>query len=373
LFTYFRKKKIDQNIAKLLIAAMVGLLFYILKEQSTLVESLYATGVFSLWRYVWDYTFGWSPVPLVYFFILLLLYMTYRWIRGLRREHQSIVHTCRKIIKSVFLTLCLLYSFFYLAWGFNYKRVDQIDQLLDSSYVDQQVDELFGELEYVSDHLSTLRSTLADSIDWHEAISGDDDIYRPDLVSIFNSLDVPHAGRVRVRMLYPKGSLLYWSTAGVYLPFVSEGHVDAGLHPITWPYTILHEMSHGYGQTGEDDCNFWALLACVNSKSLTSQYSGYMAYWRYLRSSAYRVDKERFQNIMSTVNPLVLNDLSDIISYSRRYPDIMPRLRDLVYDQYLKSHGVSEGLLSYNRVVLLALSWQEKYGTLQLKMNTQGQ
>lgn len=76
---------------------------------------------------------------------------------------------------------------------------------------------------------------------------------------------------------------------------------------------------------------------------------------------------------MNGINPSVIGDLKDIIMYSRRYPDIMPKLRDLVYDQYLKSHGVSEGLLSYGRVVLLALSWQEKYGSLELEAASQSQ
>lgn len=351
----------------------IGLMFYALNEESFFVESFYARGTFKIWRYLWDYTIGWSPVPLIYLLMLALPLMLYRWIRTLRREYETFGKLLWRILSAVILTTCIIYSFFYIAWGFNYKRVDQIDHLLDSTYVDQNVDELYEELIRVSDHLSRLRSDMADSVDWHAVISGDDNHYRPYLINTFQTLQVPYAGRVRVRLLYPKGILLYWSTAGVYLPFVSEGHIDAGLHPITWPFTLLHEMSHGYGQTGEDDCNFWALIACINSNDIGSQYSGYMAYWRYLRSSAYRADQDRFQEIMNTVNPLVMQDLEDIVSYSRRYPDIMPRLRNLVYDQYLKSHGVSEGLLSYNRVVLLALSWQEKYGSLTLKAPSQGQ
>jgi len=366
-------KKLTRCLAVIVTAATISLLFHIFEEESSIVESFYSLGIFSIWRNLWDYTLGWSPIPLVYLLVAGLLIILYRWIRRLRRDHETFGKSLWQITLSAIMTFCIIYSFFYVSWGFNYKRVDHIDKLLESSYVEQHVDELFSELERVSDHLSSMRAAMPDSVNWHVTISGSDHLYRPDLVHTFHSLDVPHAGRVRVRMLYPKGSLLYWSTAGVYLPFVSEGHVDAGLHPITWPFTILHEMSHGYGQTGEDDCNFWALLACVNSDNEATQYSGYMAYWRYLRSSAYRADKERFQDIMNRMNPHVMKDLGDIIIYSRRYPDVMPKLRDLVYDQYLKSHGISEGLLSYNRVVLLALSWLEKYGSLELETASQSQ
>ena len=367
------RKRSSLCLIIIVIATTIGLLFNSFEEESAIVESFYSQGAFSIWRNLWDYTLGWSPVPLVYLLVFGLLIFLFRWVRRLRREYETMGKSLWRVLSSAILTVCIIYSFFYVSWGFNYKRVDQIDQLLDSSYVDQHADELFSEFQRISDHLSSLRASMPDSMDWQATISGSDHLYRPDLINTFQSLEVPYTGRVRVRMLYPKGSLLYWSTAGVYLPFVSEGHVDAGLHPITWPYTILHEMSHGYGQTGEDDCNFWALLACVNSDNVATQYSGYMAYWRYLRSSAHRADQERFQDVMNGINPSVIGDLKDIIMYSRRYPDIMPKLRDLVYDQYLKSHGVSEGLLSYGRVVLLALSWQEKYGSLELEAASQSQ
>ena len=348
-------------------------MFSIVGFNSTIVESYFSQGSFAVWRNLWDYTIGFSPIPLIYIFLLVLLFLLVRWIRRLKREYVSFPRLLWQIIKGFALTCCTLYAFFYITWGFNYKRVDQIDQLLDSSYVQKDEDALFQEFERVSSALSQLRSSMPDSVDWHTVISGDDDLYRPYLVETFRSLEVPHTGRVRVRMLYPKGSLLYWSTAGVYLPFVSEGHVDAGLHPIAWPFTILHEMSHGYGQTGEDDCNFWALLACINSDEPIVQYSGHMAYWRYIRSNAYRADGERYRAVMETVHPLVIKDLKEIIAYGQRYPDIMPKLRDLFYDQYLKSNGISEGLLSYSRVVSLAMSWQEKFGTLELESSTEGE
>jgi hypothetical protein len=46
------------------------------------------------------------------------------------------------------------------------------------------------------------------------------------------------------------------------------------------------------------------------------------------------------------------------------FPDIMPELRDLMYDTYLKTNGVTAGLSSYGQVVGLALAYQAAYGEL---------
>jgi len=206
LFTLSRKRS-ALCLLIIVIATTIGLLFGSFEDESVIVESFYSQGAFGIWRNLWDYTLGWSPIPLVYPLVLTLLILLFRWVRRLRREYETMGKSLWRVLSSAILSSCIIYSFFYVSWGFNYKRVDQIDQLLDSSYVDQHADELFSELQRVSDHLSSLRASMPDSVDWQATISGSDHLYRPDLVHTFQSLDVPYTGRVRVRMLYPKGSL----------------------------------------------------------------------------------------------------------------------------------------------------------------------
>ncbi len=250
-------------------------------------------------------------------------------------------------------------------WGFNYKRVD-IRKTLGIGQVEVDKDEVFDAYQEVSDSLISLRALLPDSINW-AGYEADQNLLRIDLENAYRALSLSDRGRVRIRKLYPKGSLLYISTAGVYLPFVGEGHIDPGLHPITHPFTMMHEMSHGYGWTGEDVCNFLALLGSINSKDPVVRYSGYMAYWRYLRSNAYRADKERWKSLEPVINESVTRDYMEMIEYTDRYPDILPKLRNLIYDNYLKSHGIKEGIVSYSEMIKLAHGWKEKNGSLILK------
>lgn len=353
----------------LLLLVMTLLANSLLPYQSQWVETYYSRGFFMVFRSCWDFLLGWSPLPLIYFLIGAIvlalavpLFRKYGW-------RQKLLIVARRLG----LMMALLVIAFYWMWGFNYKRID-IGQTLDIRDVDISVEDIFDTYCQVSDTLTALRSMISSDIKW-DGYQVDQDELRGDLMKIYGFLDLKTWGRVRIRRLYPRGSLLYIGTAGVYLPFVGEGHIDPGLHPLTHPFTMMHEMSHGYGWTGEDVCNFLALLASINSEDPITRYSGYMSYWRYLRSNAYRTDGERWRSMGVLVSEDVLRDYHEILAYSDQYPDIMPRLRDLIYDSYLKSHGISEGIVSYSAMVSLAHGWQVQYGSLILEDigHTQGQ
>jgi len=43
-----------------------------------------------------------------------------------------------------------------------------------------------------------------------------------------------------------------------------------------------------------------------------------------------------------------------------RYPDIMPAVRDKMYDSYLKSHGVKDGLANYSHMIKYIKAYRER-------------
>ena len=294
------------------------------------------------------------PFPSIYIVIaIVLLYLTLPFFSTTWKKKFG------SIWKRILIVLSIAIISFYWLWGFNYKRKALKEYLnLPESQPTQEF--TFDEYCRVLDTMVELRSQMLAFPDLSE------EEIQMTLRSTLNQLDVPHAGMVRARRIRPKGVLLRISTAGVYLPFAGEGHIDAGLHPLTHPFTMAHEMSHGYGWTGEDDCNFIALLTCVNSDNQFIKYSGYFSYWRYLQRQIYRLDKERFNQYYRQLPDLIASDLSEVIAYQDRYPDIFPALRNLIYDNYLKSHGVSAGLVSYSQMIIMSYQWQIRHGQLEL-------
>ncbi len=338
--------------------ALTVVLYRVLPYDSQFVESVYSNGAFRIFRWLWDATASRSPIALIYILVLVILYYVSRpfWSEHFR------LHPWRPFFRRLVIVVVLLFIAFYWMWGFNYKRSD-LRKRLGIATDTIGMEDVFAQYAAISDTLTLLRDRLPKDIEWVD-YRVDQQALREDLWRAYDAMNIDYVGCVRIRMLYPKGSLLRWSTAGVYLPFVGEGHIDPGLHPITHPFTMMHEMSHGYGWTGEDICNFLALMAAVNSPDPVIQYSGYMAYWRYLRSNAFRADPDRWKKMGGLVSDDVAEDYREIMAYADRYPDMLPLLRDMFYDNYLKSHGIKKGLVSYSEMVRLAHAWKRRYGSL---------
>lgn len=352
-----------RTVLLLSLALVTWLIFIFLPYGSVFVERYYFNGVYRWLRYIWQWTLAFSPIALIYPLIIGLMgYGVMSW-WNFRRLHPDGRSVFRHFINGLLQVMAMAFILFYWLWGFNYKRSDPLHELPfpEASFSE---DDLFEELAWVTDSLISLRDQIPESLGYIDYNAQMEDDLRESLLYILENTGISYFGKVRIRLLRPKGSLLRFSTAGVYLPFTGEGQIDPGLHGITWPFTIVHEMSHGYGITGEDSCNFWAFLACINSPVKRFRYSGYFTYWRYVRSNAWRSDPERFKAYARELPDVLNKDLQEVQDYANRYPDIMPALRDLIYDQYLKSHGIPDGLKNYSRIIVLAQAWKERHGSL---------
>ncbi len=329
------------------------------------VDQYYFRGIFQIFRWVYDHTLGLLPLPMVYITLIIFIVYTARIFTKMIKKAKA--GNWIKGFQDGLLGLLAFFGgalfFFYFLWGFNYNRPDIYTDLgmkeptVDSIYLLKEIDRVTQKL------ISTRALVSTDSIN---AVSADEipenleSIIRNDLELLLESWEVPTHGRVRVRKLLPMGILLRFSTAGVYVPYALEGHIDGGLHPIQWPFTMAHEMTHGYGYGDEGTCNFIGYLACLNSEHAVIRYSAIRAYWRYLMSDLRMLDKQQYRQRLKELPRGVKVDLNEIIEYMDRYPDIMPAVRDKVYDTYLKSHGVKAGLANYSHMIKYVKAYEER-------------
>ena len=330
---------------------------------SSSIEESYRNGFFQYLRVAYDYSLGKSPIPFIYVLFLLLLAGLVYFIKSLsikeggREKFVYIIKTAIYFCFAVFIS-------FYLFWGMNYFAPGLRSKIkLKSISIDSTM--VVNEAIRVMDKLCTLRDKISDD---SLALAPEfvpknlEDNVRVNVESILEQWNIPIKGHPRIRLLRPSGILLRISTAGVYVPFVFEGHIDRGLSVIQWPFTMAHEMCHAYGITDEGECNFVAILACIKSDDAFIKYSGMLAYWRYLANSLRDNTEYSFLEVVSSRTPAIRNDIKDIYAHLDDYPDILPGLRDIVYDSYLKANGVSEGMKSYGMVLEMML----QYDRLQL-------
>ncbi len=329
------------------------------------VDRYYFRGLFQVFRWVYDHTLGYLPIPVVY--ITLIIFVIYT-----ARIFTKMIQECKTgkwltgLVEGLLSLLAFLGGalfFFYVLWGFNYSRPDiyadlsMQEQTIDSSYLISEIDRVTQELILTRAMVSKDSLTAISEEDIPDELES---LIRKDLEGLLQSWDIPTNGRVRVRKLRPKGILLRFSTAGVYVPYALEGHIDGGLHPIQWPFTMAHEMTHGYGYGDEGTCNFIGYLACLRSDNDVIRYSAIRAYWRYLMSDLRMLDKDLYRQYLRSLPRGIKIDINEIIEYMDRYPDIMPAVRDKVYDTYLKSHGVKAGLANYSHMIKYMKAYRER-------------
>lgn len=159
---------------------------------------------------------------------------------------------------------------------------------------------------------------------------------------------------------------------GYYFPFSMEANYNKVMGIMNKPSTICHELSHLRGYIFEDEANFISYLACVNSDDIFIQYSGYLSVLYYLDNDFYKsVGKDwnlysqqpEISEIVHEDNIFVTDeDWERINKNALISTETVDEVSDVFMDMTLKANGVSDGKISYNRVVNLLLQYYDRMG-----------
>ncbi len=318
-------------------------------------ESIYYTIFYSLYRKVWDSLWSWFPIPLFYVWLSLLFGFFIYLIRNF------LIKKCtwKKSLLYLFYLLSTHFIWFYWSWGFNYHRISLGERWSIHSLISE--DEFLKEVNEQTQLVDSLRLSLVSEMDSFQMASQNLETQIRKLVIDFHHKNGFKAfENVRCRELQIKGSLLIWSSSGVYLPFIGESQIDGGLHKLSKPFTIAHELCHVMGWTHEGDCNFMAYLICRKSKNPFIRYSGELNYWRYLYANISRTHPDHFMKIKNNLSVVLQNYLKEINAANHRYPEIFPNMREWFYDWFLKKHGIKSGDKSYAEIIRMVINYKKR-------------
>ncbi len=176
---------------------------------------------------------------------------------------------------------------------------------------------------------------------------------------------------------YPVPKPLYTSDffcqqhiCGYYFPFSLEANYNDVMYLMNKPATMCHELAHLRGYILEDEANFISYLACIQSEDPVFRYSGYLSVLNYLDNDFYRaVRKDRDAYLAQPIISKQVRD--DNIFVTQKEWDringealidteVVKKASDTLVDTTLKVNGVTDGIVSYSRVVELLLQY---YGT----------
>lgn len=342
------------------------LLNFFAHHHPAFVERWYSRGLFQWIRCGVDATIGQLPFPAFYLFWLGVVAF---WIWIYRRRPKSGAYKPK--LRYWFVRIVgfsgFLFGLYFWLWGFNYARIPLPKQIgLEIQPLDSTV--LWHELVSETKVLDSLRTALAGSDtsalnDLRFWPNYAEDTIREAVEKWLALEKFPVEGRVRGRILFPAGTLFKFGASGVYWPFIGEGNLDAGLHPLRKLSSMAHEMSHGYGFTDEGVCNFIAYAACSEHPNAYVAYGVRLDYWNTLARACRASDVARFeQQFQKNIPAGILADQRAIREQHSKYKELAPEVRYQVYDSYLKANGIESGMLNYNEVLMLVQAWRKGRG-----------
>ena len=179
---------------------------------------------------------------------------------------------------------------------------------------------------------------------------------------------------------YPRPKPMFFSDfmcqmymCGYYFPFSMEANYNDVMYIMKKPATMCHELAHIRGYIYEDEANFIAFLACVESDDAMFQYAGYLSVLNYVANDLYKTrlaDPDSYALAREAVRPLQLlqqvqednifvteAEWERINGKAVVNTETVDSVSDTLTNASLKLNGVSDGMVSYNRVVELLLQW----------------
>lgn len=333
------------------------LLRFVANTTPQYVEQFYSRGVFLGVRWLFDWTLAWLPFPLLLVFYGVALFYVYKFVRTLFTKQIPF----RKLLALSGRNVLNFGGFgifsFLMLWGYNYARPNFSKQL-GITLAQPDTIALRQELEIAAKEAIDARKIMETApLSTHYISSNFEDKMRTDVSNFLEKNNFKAGGRLRGRQISPSGLLFRFGISGIYMPFTGESSIDAALHPLEKPFTMAHELAHGYGWTEEATANFVAYLACIHSSDKFTRYSGLISYYRYVASNYRRTNPAAYTAFRAQLPEGFRNDLEAINQRLNQYPTWFST--DKLNDIFLKSQGVTEGVASYSRIVVLVYSWRK--------------
>jgi uncharacterized protein DUF3810 len=325
------------------VAIAVALAAAIAPLPPDVVERVYSQGLYPRLQPVISSVSGASPIALLDPAAALLL------AAGLLvcvRRHRAFGwrNAVSGMLTTGLVTAAIIYLWFLLFWGFNYRRVPLEQKLVfDPSQITREQGLQLGRT----------------AVERANALAQEAKAAPPDREALLAALRRVQTHLRETPLIAapdPKRSLLalYFRKAaidGMTDPFFLEIVLNPDVLPSERPFVLAHEWAHVAGFADESEANFIAWLTCVRA-ARDAQYSGWLAAYQHIASGLPLADRRA---LAQAVSPAVRADLeAERERFNRSSPAVRTAARG-AYDTYLRANRIEEGIANYNAVVRLML------------------
>ena len=247
--------------------------------------------------------------------------------------------------------LAILYSLFYILWGYNYFR-PKIEKRIgwENSKDDELIFRSILDTLIVKTNCSYLSIS---SSDYSKIDSLVEESYRKNSSEL--GINYPNGTRRPKTMVF-SNLFLKSGVSGYFGPFFNEIHVNHYLLPIDYPFVLGHEKAHQFGITSEAEANLVAFVICIKSEDQRLKYSGYQSLLLYFLKDASQM--KGYKDYVNRLDKRVIGDLRFRQKYYEGMQNkTLSKIQTAANNSYLKVNHIEKGVMNYNQVVSLVISW----------------
>lgn len=309
---------------------------------------------------------GWIPISVAELILMCSpLILTGVVILTVRLQKKELYHSVR-VIFVLLAILVSVYSVFALGFATGYRgspieakmglernKVSKEELEQTARLLLAECDKVVDEIQYKYGSFSVMPYSLDEMNDkLNEAY--DRAAKKYDFIHQFHS---------NVKYVILSEPWSYTHITGVYTFFTGEANININFPDYTTPFTAAHEMAHQRGIAPEDQANFMAFLACIESDDPYIRYSGYFNLFEYVYSALHSADKTAYNALWYEMNVKYRWEMTAYSEFFNKYRDnVAAKVSETVNNTYLEVQGQTDGTKSYGRVVDLAVAYL-LYGT----------
>jgi hypothetical protein len=339
-------KKIFVFFGKVPLLVLLGifhvLLYLLIPGNNGWIETYYSDGLFQVLGVFLTVLFGWTSFPIGWLLLFLvcisIIFQVGKTLRNRNRIEK---------LKYLFLYSCnvlaLVFVIFIWTWGWNYKGINQaFDETTPlPNYTKSEIDSFLK--EEVEEWIKFEAEPM--DVKYLEEMS-----YENDVNELLNKVLPKEKTKTKFSFIkkIKEGLYFLFGGAGLYVFWTGEPSIDMGLHYLARPIVVAHEKAHSCGISGEGECDFYAFQALYNSENISLKRAYHVSMIRELlriKRINYAVDyEEAVMNFPSSLQSLIL----DIKTKHKSYPLLSTWFREYLYDRFLKSQGINQGIENYS-------------------------
>lgn len=347
---------VNKRIIAIVILAVALVSLQLIEEHPYTIEHYYSEGIYLYICRILHPFFNLFPFSLGdIIYMVVICFIIYYAVRLIRLLFKKQFRQAGILFMGLFIAVQSAILGFYLLWGLNYFRPPAAERLKLQD-TDYSTNQLLALTKVAIDSANATRARVipADMLQSNKAIS--QTAINAVMVLSGQSKDfLTYSPHIKLSLFTPLISIL--GTSGYYNPFTTESQMNYEMPVFLRPFVACHELSHQMGYGPEDEANFVGFLAGTQSNDRLLRYSAWHEALYECMSDLMDRDTVLHAKMKLLVSPAVHADFIAERNFWMAHQSKLDVISDIFYDNFLKANNQPQGLMTYNRMVRLVMSW----------------